>query len=215
MRYFKTLGIAIVATAALTGFVGVGAASATVLCKVEPTGGNTGTKGTTCPEGSAYPSGTEIHAVVNGSVTFENPFKTLECKKSTWTAATKQEGGASETVSATVGALTFGECSCELKTITPGTFEFHWVPDTLNGTATSSGAEFTSTCSTIFGIVHCIFVSNATDLGTLTGGYPAALDIEGAHLSRVSTNPICPESSPFTAKYEITTPKPLYIAAET
>jgi hypothetical protein len=216
MKYVKTLILAAVAVAALLAFLGAGTASATVLCKTEPNGGATGTKGTTCPEGWAYPANTEIHGVLDpGTVTkTKTTFANAECKKSTFRGKTNNEGSANETVTVNLEVLTFEECNCEYKVLNPGTLEIHWIPDTFNGTVTSNGMEKTVTCNTIFGPVHCIYVTVNTDIGTLTGGNPATLDVD-ATMPRLPTDAICAEQHTWEAKYEITTPKPLYVAAET
>jgi len=211
MKYVKTLGLAAVAAVALLAFV-ASSASATVLCKV-----NTETE--MCSEANEYGSNQEIHAVLTAGkvVKLATAFKTLECKKSTikgkiaegWTGSTTQ------TVTGPVEVLTLGECNCEFIVLKTGTFEIHADPvngvDTDNGVLTSSGTEITESCSTIFGKVHCILVTEATTLGTLTGGNPAEIDAN-ANMPRKPTDELCAGEAKLTAEYEITTPKPLYVS---
>lgn len=216
MNYVKTLALAVVAAAALAALVGVGTASATVLCKTEPTGGGTGTKGTTCPEGWAYTAGTEIHGVLDPgtkSVT-TTLYLNIECEESTFAGATTNEGSETETVQINVTTWTFGKCNCEVKILSTGSLEIHWVADSFNGTVTSTGLEETVTCGTVFGSIHCIYRTSNTDLGTMTAGTPATIDIANAELLRTATNELC-DTDHWDAKYEITSPKPFYVAAGT
>jgi hypothetical protein len=217
MKYVKMLGLAAVAAAALMAFVGASTASATVLCK-----NNSNT--TTCSE--KYGVGTEIHAVLDaGNVAkLTTSFKNIECTESTVAGKIENAGSSTTTVSGnitvtepepgkTVPELTFGGCNCTVAVLKAGSLEIHQIAGTDNGTLTSSNAEVTASCSTIFGTVHCIYATNATDLGTLTGGNPATLDIESQNIPRLTTNALCDESANWDAKYEVTSPKPLFVAA--
>jgi hypothetical protein len=212
------LGLAVVAVAALLAFVGASSASATVLCKTTPETGSPATTGTTCPEGWAYGNGTVNHAVNVGPTSLHTSFKTIECGKSTFQGTTENEGSATETVKGTVEALTFEECNCEVKVLAKGTFELHWISDSFNATITVNGQEITSTCSTIFGNVHCIYVTNNKDAGTIVG---SETHTSGAILhvntiaERKTTNALCDEQANWTATYEATTPKPLWFANHT
>jgi hypothetical protein len=211
MRSLKMLGFAAVAAAALMAFVGASSASATVLCKVEGTGATTGT---ICPSGSAYGAKTAVSAqLVAGTVAkLETAFKTIECKKSTTSGETSAEEAAE--ITGPEGTLTFTECNCEIKVLHAGTVSTGWISGTHNGTQKSTGNETTSQCSTIFGNVHCIYKTNATDLGTLTGGNPAKLDAN-ASIPRLATDGLCAEKAVWHAEYEVTAPKPLFIAGGT
>jgi len=227
MKYVKMLSLATVAAAALMAVVGASTASASVLCKTKPVANGAGTANATCPEGWAYPVGTEIHGVLDPeqhfTLTDGEGNKTLTCKQSTVKGKTTNEGNSTETVNGVIETLTFerctspflGETACTITTIKGGTLELHWMGDTFNGTLTSDGAEVTTTCSSIFGSIHCIFTTVKTDIGVLTGGNPATLDIENARISQSPTNSLCPAEAKWDAKYEITEPKPLYLANET
>jgi hypothetical protein len=114
-----------------------------------------------------------------------------------------------------VKTLTFEECNCEVKTIKDGTQEYHWVAGTNNGTITSTGSEVTANCSTVFGTVHCIYKTNATDLGVSTGGAPAKVDIEENDIPRLTTNALCDEEAKWDGHYKVESPNPLYFAAHT
>lgn len=225
MKYVKMLGLAAIAAAALMAFVGASTASATVLCKTEGTGTPTGT---TCPPGQAYEGGTTIHAVLDpetGPAKLVTSFKTIECEESTVSVVTRNEGSATETVigdveepeegGKKVPKLTFGKCNCEVNVLKGGSLEIHWIEGSHNGTLTSSEGEVTITCSTVFGNVHCIYKTNATDLGKLTGGPMATMDIEKSSIPRLTTNALCSEKAEWSAKYTVTSPEPLYVTGHT
>jgi hypothetical protein len=215
MKYLKMLGLAAVAAAALMAFVGSSTASATVLCKTEGIK-NGGVTGTTCPPNQAYPAGTTIHASLEAGTKakLKTEFKTIECGKSTIHGSTNTEGGEGLPVTGPEGTLTFEECNCEVKVLHAGTLSTQWIPETHNGTMTSSGSESTTTCSTIFGNVHCIYVTEGNDLGELTGGAMATVDAH-AEIPRLPTNGLCSAEALWEAKYTVTEPEPLWVTGET
>lgn len=224
MKYVKMLGLAAIAAAALMAFVGASSASATVLCQENPIAKEGEKTGTTCPATKAYPKETEIHAVLDpgtGNAKLVTAFKTIECSESTVKGKTSNEGGLNEKgedepVTGNVETLTFGGCNCEVKVLSGGTLSVSWISGTHNGTLKSSNAEVTTFCEkTLFGNVHCIYRTSATDIGVLTGGNPATMDIEKSNIPRLETNAICSEQAEWSAKYEVTSPKPLYVAGHT
>lgn len=223
MKHLKILGLALVAAAALMAFAGASSASATVLCKVQGTGTPTGT---TCPSGEAYGAGTKIEGTNSGIVKLDTTFKTVECKKSTISGETSTEGSATETVSGPEGTLTFTECNCTVNVLKAGTLEIHWIDPVVegveqgshNGTLTSNGSEVTVSCNTLFGTVHCIYVTEKDSIGDLTGSATptsAAIFHSTAVIKQKKTDSLCAEQSTWTATYEITSPKPLYVAGHT
>jgi hypothetical protein len=193
MKFLKTLGLAAATAAVLTALIGSGTASATAL---------------TSPEGTVLKTGSSIHAVNSGASTLTTEFKNIECKESTIQGKTTAESGT--TIPANVETLTFGSCNCEVKVLKGGTLSVQWTSGS-NGTVRSSGTEVTTSCSTIFGTVHCVYATSSTALGTLTGGNPAKVDISSADVPRLTTSALCDESANWDATYEITSPKPLYV----
>jgi hypothetical protein len=204
MKYIKMLGCAVGVAAVLMAFAGAGTASATVLCK-----NNESTS--TCSEN--YPAGTEIKSSLSTGTKaiLKTEFKTIECSKSTVSGKSENGGDATESIKGPVEALTFEECNCEIKVLKKGTLEIHWISGSNNGTVTENGAEVTVNCSTIFGTVHCIYVTEKTDLGTLSGGSPAKLSTK-ATIPRLTTSGLCSATASWEATYEVAGPKPLYVA---
>ncbi len=217
MKYVKMLGLAAVAAAALMAFVGASSASATVLCKTEITASGN------CPTGWAVPTTEEIHAVSETEKpTLTSTFKTITCDESTVGGKATTEGSATTTASGPVEALTFTtNCTCTVAVIQRGTLEIHAIGDTGNGTLTSNGATVTVQCSSIFGPVHCLYVTENDHMGTLTGskttGGTATMDIttEVKRETTTKEGTLCDEEAIWHAKYKVTTPDTLNIATAT
>ncbi len=202
MKYVNMLTLAMVA-ASVMAFLVADAASATVLCK-----NNSNTEACSEP----YSAGTNIEAQLVGTATLNTSYKTVECKKASGSTSLTSAGGSNSTPVVAEGSLTYSGCNCEVVALKTGTGEVHHISGTDNGTVTSSGAEVTVTCSTIFGTVHCIYASEGTDVGRLTGGNPAKEKVT-ISVPRLATNQICDEEAVLIAEYEVTSPKPLYVAA--
>lgn len=203
MKYIKMLGLAAVAAAALMAFVGASTASATIL---------TGEGGTKLGEN------TEIHAVNEGNVVLTTEFLNITCSSSTVAGKTTNAGGGSGVaVTGNVETLTFTSCNCPVTVLKRGTLAVNWTSGS-NGSVTSSGAEVTVNCSTIFGTVHCIYTTNNTSLGTVTGsattGKTATMDIASADIPRETTSSLCDKTANWDAKYEVTAPDVLNIDKE-
>ena len=211
MKYVKMLGLAAVAAAALMAFVGASSASAAVLCK-----NNTTTGG--CTEAYAKETVIESKLVAGKKAVLKTTFKNVECEESAVGGKTENAGGKGVAVEGKVTTLTFGKCNCEVKVLNEpgpyGSLAVNWVAASDNGTLTATGQEVTVTCSTLFGNVHCIYKTNATHLGKLTGGNPAKLNAEEAPVEKLTTNVLCSEQALWTAEYEVTAPKPLYVAEQ-
>ncbi len=197
MKYVKMLGLAAVAAAALMAFVGAGTASATAL-----------TNGL----GETLPAGTEIKAENEGTTTLTTSFLNVTCSSSSVAGKTEQKEAAS--ITGKVETLTFGGCNCTVTVLKKGTLSISHSTGS-NGTLSSNGAEVTVQCQTIFGAVHCIYSTENTELGTLTGsattGATATMDISSAGIPRAPTNPICDEESNWDAKYKVTQPDALNV----
>ena len=216
MKYVKMLGLAAVAAAALTAFVGASSASATVLCTTPGTGTPTGT---TCPEGWAAGPTHEIHAVntTNATLTSNESFKpNIVCEVSTVKGHPENEGSATETVRGAIEVLTFEKCGeSEVKVLNKGSLEIHWIEGTHNGTLTGTGQEITTVTPSIFGNIHCIYKTNSTHLGVLNGGETASLTAASKPIPHLETSSLCPSGPTWDATYSITTPDHLYVTGHT
>lgn len=193
MKHLKMLSLAAVAAAALMAFVGASSASATVL---------------TSPKGTNLPSGTVIQAKAEGTSTITTSFLNITCSSSEVAGKSTNESGA--TVNVNVETLTFGGCNCEVKVLKRGTLSIAVSGSGPNGSVSSSGAEVTAQCNTIFGAIHCIYVTSNTGPITFTGssslgGGTARIDVT-VGFPRLSTNFLCDEESVWHVQFSITNP---------
>lgn len=202
MKYIKMLGLAAVAAAALTAFVGAGTASAeTTLCSVTPAGAETA-----CPAGSGYGVETVIsshlvagtEAVLSGS----GEFLQTKCKKS-------EINGNIETATTPfvkITKLLFEECNHPMKVPKNGTLTVHWDAE-HNGNVTASEFEIELEAG-----IRCVLGGTVSSGLTLKGGNPATLEAVNAFIPVISGSFFCPKTIILNARYEVTAPKPLYVA---
>jgi len=193
---FKRLGPAFVVAAALMAFAGVGTASATTLTGVG---------------GAVLKTGTTLHVVSSGTNTMTTSFLNIQCTSSKAAGKTSNETGTAIMIEVT--ERTTEGCNCEVKVLKTGTLAITWTSGN-NGTVSSSGAEITANCSSIFGNVHCIYATNNTDMGTLVGsattGATATLNTS-ADIPRLSTSALCAEKGTWDAAYKVDNPDTLNV----
>lgn len=197
MKYVKILGLLALAVTALMAFAAT--ASATTL--------------TTETDGTTPYSGT-IHATA-GTLLMHG-VATIECHESTIQGDVTDAGGPDEThtVKVSLTSLTYSNCTGDnhITVNKPGILEIHTDTQGVNdgnGTVTWSGAEITWQITSLG--LSCVFTTNATDFGTLTGsrrsGHPeATLTVASAKIPRTGGSIFCGSSSTWTGEYTITTP---------
>ena len=208
MKYIKMLGLAAIAAAALTAILGAGTASATVLCEVTPA------PNTHCGSANHVKSGTELDfSLETGtSALLKGPFgETIAtCTASTVKGKTTTTGSTTETVKGNVESLTFTSCNRPVTVVSGGSLEVHHESGSDNGTVTSSGATVEIHNVPLFGT--CKYITNNTDIGTLTGKSSAG----GAptfHIGATITSENgCPTGA-WSGKYEYTGSTPFDVAA--
>ena len=201
MKYRKMLGLLAVAVAGLMAFAAT--ASATI--------------GTKSDQGAAVPVNETIHATNVGNAVIDGVVN-ISCTISTVGGKVTAAGGASETLKVVLETLTFEGCGADTVNVAAkGGLEFHTDPEGQpangNGTITSNNAEITTMTHNILGTVHCLYKTNATDIGTIDGSRnrpanekTATLTIDSVPIPRVSTDFGCGSSSEWTGHYTVTTP---------
>lgn len=206
MKYAKILGLLAVAAAALMAFVG--SASATTLTE--------GTEKTKVKNGTIIEGKSVGNTVLDGSVN-------ITCEHSTVKGEVTQEGSETTTVKGGISSLTFEKCgTTTITVINGGTLEVHTKNKTADntGTVTSSGAHVTiQTHSFFLGTTHCIYATNNTHIGELTGSdhgpapthTTATLHITSAPIPQTVTDGLCGNDAEWTGTYEITKPDHLYV----
>lgn len=205
MNYLKLFGLAAVAATALMAFIGAGTASATVICRTEPTAGE-------CPKEWDYQTGTKGKASLNAGTTAVLTTTTEEvlvtCTESTVEGTSDNTGSATTTVKSSLSTLTFSGCTHTIDTVSPGLGELHWIPGTNNGTLTTSGTKVT----TQFAGVSCTYgIGTGTDMGTTVGGNPGNLKVN-APIKKVEGSFLCPSNTVFQAEYVATNPANAWVA---
>jgi len=202
MKCLKALGLAALAAMALTAFLGASSASASVLCTT-----------TTTPCGTGWHIDT-LEATATGSLSVHSTSGSLEatCGGSSETATKRTTGSSTTTPVYTVSTagLTWNSCNQVTKTLEGGELEVHQIAGTHNGTVTGKGFKWT----TVVAGISCVFgYGTGVDLGTLTGGSPAVLDVN-AIVNKVEGSFLCPADSQLTANYQITNHTAAYVVAE-
>lgn len=200
MKHLKLLAMAAVAAAAVTAFIGAGTASATVLCA------NTST-----PCATVYKPPTKFDASLEGSAILETTTgeKLKTCTGGTIKGVIGFEGSATDTTRIGLEEWSWNNCTQATTTLEVGELEIHNIVGTDNGTIT---ARFEKWTTTLLG-VSCVYGTggaNATDVGLLTGGFEATIDINTV-LGKLEGGFICPASVRLTANYKVTEPKPLFV----
>jgi len=202
MKYVKMLTLAVTA-AALLALIGAATASATTLCK-----NNTSTAKCT----ATYGPNTIIEGSLKSANTLlEDTFGTSlgSCTTSTVKLEVMKAGSSTETVSGPITGLTFGGMGCNITKVEAKTFEIHQIANTDNGTLTAGNFQL----SIPVGTETCIYGGTTVDLGTLEGGTPAKIKLNGV-LSLVNK---CagPADVVWTGEYALSAPEKgtLFVAA--
>ncbi len=191
MKYVKMLGLLTATATALLAFA-VPASATTVTSST----GETPT----------------IHATA-GELTLHGA-ATITCAGST-ISGTISSHGSGVTASGSISSLSFSSCGNSHVTVLSngtgangtGTLELHEKSGGGNESAlTSNGTRITLQLTSLG--ISCIFETNNTDLGTLTGGEHAVLDIKAASIPRVAGDNgiFCGSNGVWTGSYAFTHP---------
>lgn len=200
MGHLKILGLAAIATA-LALSVAAGSASATEL---------------DCGSAMCAPN-SAVHAKAQGTHVFRTIIGNVECEETTLSATIGNTGNSAETVSGTLNSFTLTGCNVTVSVLKNGTVVFHTdTNDTAgtsgNGTLTWSDLEVTVE---LFGF-HCIFTTNNTDIGTVTGSKTtkstATLDVK-AVIPRTGgrSGPFCGQNVEWAGSYVFDAPDTLNV----
>jgi hypothetical protein len=210
MKYLKMLGLAAIAALALTAMAGAGTASAaTVLCT---------TNANPCPVD--YGKGTKISAQLKSGTEaiLTAGFGSVRAKTSTLSGEITSTQNAAGTPEGVVTALTFGTVtgpfgeSCSTKALNlPWKAEVHTTEAVSNGngTLTVFNPKVTVNCGFT---VKCNFSTEKAVLH-IDGGNPAFATANKVSLAIQESDEggSCPGAATWTATYEITAPKPLFV----
>jgi len=207
MRYLKMLGLAAVAAAALTAFLGAGSASAHVLCTE-----GVNAEGLCLTPGGDYASGTVFTAEASNPVLTVSGSSlgvtAVTCKKSNVSVKTLSTGKADSTtqVEGEVTDLTFSECSMDTTGFGNGSSCTVSTGSGYKGSISTTALTVNSTTSTTvtcLGFITCTYSSaKGIQLG-LTQGKPASLKANGISLSISSGGSGCGTTTNWDATYTL------------
>jgi hypothetical protein len=190
MKYLRMTGLLVVAAAVLAF-----AASASATTVTTTTGG-----------AAATPT---IHLVNEGGhIKLTNPIINIECAVTAQGAVTVH--GAGKQVEGQLATLSFTNCTSSWH-VTPtnnGSFFINFTGG-HNGLIGSHGAAIDATRMG----VTCVYESNNSKLGTITGGNPATVKVEGTlPLNEFLSSPLCGGGAA-TWSGNLVTTSALYVAA--
>lgn len=146
-----------------------------------------------------------LKAESEGHIGIDHPLTTIQCQWSLEGTTSSHNGGA---VVIPLTSLTTSGCtdSWHATTVTPGKLEITKTSG-YNGTVRWTGGtvELTRSGTT------CSYKTDSTDLGTITAGSPATIDIEGK-LPFHGGSALCgTEAYPLTGSFKVTSPSALYV----
>jgi len=207
MKHLKKLGLAVIAATALMAFAGASSASATVLCS---------TTAEPCPAGQKWPAATSLDFSLESGTSLlwqDTAGNTLEtCRAVTLSAEITEAGSSTATVKAKNKALTWNECTWADKTVVLGGLEIHKISGTSNGTLTAS-EEISWTFDD--GLGSCVYGWTAgNDIGTITEGKPATLDLNSLIHKLSGSGVFCPETAKLIGSFTVTAPASTTLAVE-
>jgi hypothetical protein len=191
MKHLKILELLVVAGAVLATFAA--SASATTL---------------TSPAGTLYTG--EIQTASQGHTKLHHPMVVVECNSKL--DGVMESHGSGVTATGKVTKFTFESCtnSWHKTTAVLGALEVHHISGTSNGTVTSHGTTITTTR---FGVI-CNYLTFNTHVGTLTGGSPAILHIEGQIPVHSGSSAFCGTAPiQWTGSYKVNVPTSLFVDA--
>lgn len=165
----------------------------------------------TSPAGSAYTN--VFHAVSTEKIILEGVVK-AECDSTI--EGSIQSHGAGITAAGNLTHFTFTNCTKTHGTtvLAAGTLTIH-SDGNSNGTLTSSELQLTVVHTSPFGEVHCIYGTNNTDIGTLTGttttGGNALIHATAVIPTLAGSDFICGATAELKGTYRVTTPAALIV----
>ena len=199
MKHLKMLGLAAIAAAALTAFLGAGTASAET---TELFGG-----ATTLSSGSTISSSLESGSSAQLSDTSGELADT--CKGSTVEGKTTNTTGSN--VGGSINTLDWANCTWTTNTLANGSLSITKKASSNDGTVTGSGSQVTVQ---VFGFLDCTYGTGAgTHLGTLDGVTSGNATLAINAVINLESGAFCPETTKWVANYVVTSPTSLNVGS--
>lgn len=197
MTKLKMLMLVVAATACLMALVGVGSASATVLCKTA-----------TSPCGATYGVGTKFNATLKSgtTTTFETGLGSIECSESEMAGEISEAGSKSLTVKIPLGTYKFSLCNGLITIIVKPKLILHWKPIFRFSVTLELGIKITLH----LGGVACTY-GGESNVGESVGEPTTEIKVNGT-LQKVEGGFLCPTTATWKGEYTVNAPTPLYAA---
>jgi hypothetical protein len=198
MKHVKLPGLIAVAAMALMALLGVGTASATVLCK-------TATGGLECGESWKYSGTTKGSLKPETTAIMKSTGGTTENTCTGGSAeGTASAGGATSTVTGNTSGLTLSGCTSTADNLTSCEGEIHSISGTSSGTVTVKGCNTT----TVLNGTSCTYGAGAgVDVGIVEEGGSGAAAKVNEVTSKVAGGFLCPSSAVLEAEVVRTAPE--------
>ena len=204
MSFTNKALLAAIAVLACTAVLGTGSASATVLCKTNPSTH-------VCPAADVYGQGTDITAHSEGVLKFKGGGESIitSCTGSNFSATVLDQGSATTVASLTEVDYEFSGCSNPSAHVGNGAMSVAWTSGTHNGSAAEQLGNRLQW--TIFGS-KCTYTMSLPV--KFTGGSSALLSYSDTRLLKYEGNLGCPEELKMDAAYAVEAPAALYVEQE-
>jgi hypothetical protein len=203
MKTMKMFGLCLALAMALMA-LGSGTASATKLCSVNTS---------QCPAGNTYAKGTsnKTQLVSGTKSTMSSGFVTVTCSESTMSGKTTSEGGAGA-VLGEISSVTWKNCTSSLGSCTASALLTPWPAEVTgsggNGSLTVQHPGGKFTC----GGTTCEYEASKASI-SVSGGNPAKAKASNISFTKIGGGFLCSSTSSWSAEYEVTAPKPLFIVS--
>ncbi|HET9397133.1 MAG TPA: hypothetical protein VFO36_13885 [Nitrospiraceae bacterium] len=155
--------------------------------------------------GTQYKAGTQISAASEGTTEFHTVFGSINCNSFSLAGTTTNDGSPGTNVNVAISSLAWSGCNAIVVVLANGSLSIEPLSGG-NAAIYSTGTEVTIE---YLGF-HCIFKTNNTKIGTLTGGTPATLDIQ-AQIPRTGgrSGLFCGSSGVLTGSLAVSNPSSL------
>ena len=156
-----------------------------------------------------FRAGTAFNAKLKVGISsiLEAGFASIKCEESAMSGEIQDPGSSTEPAVVVLSSWTFGGCNCKVEAPKAGSVGIDWTSGS-NGALVLSGFEIAVDC----GGKLCTFGSSVKEGIALTGGNPATIKATAAPVPKKTGIAECNSTSKWSAEYEVTAPKPLYVA---
>jgi len=206
MNYKSKALLAAIAVLACSALLGVGPASATVLCKSSPSTH-------ACPTSDLYGKGTSLSSHVKSGTsiifTIGAGETYISCSEGTVSGTISNPGSTTTSTEFSEVAYKFSSCNRSMATVKKGLGAVTWTTGTHNGSVAQANNEI----SWNIGGVNCYYTIGTSGFSPMEiqGGASATLQYSKTAVVKTAGSFVCPNEMKMTATFSVETPAPLYV----